>query len=141
MYYILECCASCSGRPTQLKVCNTYRIHLLARVTMSVLGTPLVVLAICKTCGVLNACVDELLKALRCYILPQQNTLPMSTRQVTKLLKTLGLGYNINHACIMCYILFRGVFASLNWSLSCRTLNFYMRYWGNALIKMGRCFR
>ena len=82
--------------PTQLKVCNTYRIHLFARATMSVLGTPLVVLTICKARGVLNACVDESLKAMRCYILPQQNTLPMSERQVTKLLKTLGPSYNIN---------------------------------------------
>lgn len=85
---------------------------------MSVLGTPLVVLTICKASGVLNACVDELLKALRCYTLPPQNTLPMSERQVTKLLKTLGPSYNMNHACTMCYILFRGVFACLDWSLN-----------------------
>ena len=90
------------------------RIPLFAGATVSLLGTLLVLLTICKAHGVSNACVDELMKALSCQILPQPNTLPSSERLASRLLRTFGLGYNIIHACLRGCVLFRGVYAGLN---------------------------
>ena len=109
------------------RLCDADKIPLFAGATVSLLGTLLVILTICKAHGVSNACVDELMKALHCQILPQPNTLPSSERQSTRLLRTLGLGYNIIHACLRGCVLFRGVFAGLNRCPTCQTPRFYRR--------------
>ena len=103
------------------------KISLFPGATVSLLGALLVVLTICKIHGVSNACVDELMKALSSQILPQPNTLPASERQATRLLRTLGLGYNIIHACIRGCILYRGDYAELNRCPTCRAPRFYKR--------------
>lgn len=109
------------------KLCEADRIPLYAGASVSLLGTLLVILTICKAHGVSNACVDELMKALSCQILPQPNTLPSSERSSTRLLRHLGLGYNIIHACMRGCVLFRGVFAGLNRCPTCSTPRFYRR--------------
>ena len=109
------------------RLCEADKIPLFAGATVSLLGTLLVILTICKAHGVSNACVDELMKALACQILPQPNTLPSSERQSTRLLRALGLGYNIIHACMRGCVLFRGVYADLNRCPTCQTPRFYRR--------------
>ena len=109
------------------KLSEADKIPLFAGATVSLLGAVLVVLTICKTHGVSNACVDELMKALSSQILPQPNTLPVSERQATRLLRTLGLGYNIIHACIRGCVLYRGDYAGLNRCPTCHAPRFYRR--------------
>lgn len=109
------------------RLCEADKIPLFAGATISLLGTLLMILTICKAHGVSNACVDELMQALHCQILPQPNTLPSSERQSTRLLRALGLGYNIIHACLRGCVLFRGVFAGLNRCPTCQTPRFYRR--------------
>lgn len=109
------------------RLCDADKIPLFAGATTSLLGTLLVILTICKAHGVSNACVDELMKALSCQILPQPNTLPPSERQATRLLRALGLGYNLIHACMRGCVLFRGVYAGLNRCPTCQTPRFYKR--------------
>ena len=109
------------------KLAEADKIPLFAGATVSLLGALLVLLTICKTHGVSNACVDELMKALSSQILPQPNTLPVSERQATRLLRTLGLGYNVIHACIRGCILYRGVHAGLNRCPTCHAPSFYKR--------------
>ena len=109
------------------RLCEADRIPLFAGATVSLLGTLLVLLTICKAHGVSNACVDELMKALSSQILPQPNTLPSSERQASRLLRALGLGYNIIHACMKGCVLFRGEFGNLNRCPTCQTPRFYKR--------------
>lgn len=109
------------------KLSEADKIPLFAGASVSLLGAVLVVLTICKTHGVSNACVDELMKALGSQILPQPNTLPASERQATRLLRTLGLGYNVIHACIRGCILYRGGHAGLNRCPTCDAPRFYKR--------------
>ena len=109
------------------KLSEADKVPLFAGATMSLLGALHVVLTICKTHGVSNACVDELLKALSSQILPQPNTLPVTERQATRLLRTLGLGYNVIHACTRGCILYRGVHAGLNRCPTCHAPRFYKR--------------
>ena len=109
------------------KLCEVDKIPLFAGATVSLLGALLVVLTICKTHGISNACVDELMKALSSQILSQPNTLPVSERQATRLLRTLGLGYNIIHACIRGCVLYKGGYARMNCCPTCHAPRFYRR--------------
>ena len=123
------------------KLCEADKIPLFAGATVSLLGALLVVLTICKIHGVSNACVDELMKALSSQILPQPNTLPVSERQATRLLRSLGLGYNIIHACIRGCVLFRGQYAGLNRCPTCDAPKFYRRGRDKKPVRVLRHFR
>lgn len=122
------------------RLADADRIPLFAGATVSLLGTLLVILTICKAHGVSNACVDELMKALSCQILPQPNTLPKSERQATRLLRTLGLGYNIIHVCLRGCVLSRGVHAGLNRCPTCQNSRFYRRGRDKKLVRVLRHF-
>ena len=116
------------------------RIPLYASATVSLLGALLVILTICKAHGVPNTCVDELLRALSNEILPQPNCLPKTERQATKLLRALGLGYTVIHACLKGCILFRGPYALLNRCPKCLTPRFYRRGKDKKPVKVVRHF-
>jgi hypothetical protein len=59
----------------------------------------LMLLNVCNSFGVFNACVDKLLKLLKHDLLPKENTCPPSHFEAKKLVSKLGLSYNTIHAC------------------------------------------
>ena len=71
------------------------------------LQTILMFLNLCNIFGVPNACVDELLKLFKHDLLPKENTCPPSHYEAQKLVRKLGLSYNIILACKNGHCLFR----------------------------------
>jgi hypothetical protein len=62
---------------------------------------------VCNIFGVLNACVDELLKLLFYDLLSKENIWPPSHYKAKKLVRTLDLSYNTIHACSNDHCLFK----------------------------------
>jgi hypothetical protein len=76
--------------------------------TLSMLCATLLILNCCKTHSVSNMFVNELLMLLSMSILPVGNCLPKSEYEANKLLRKLGLAYNMIHACPKGCCLFNG---------------------------------
>ena len=67
--------------------------------TLSMLCATLLLVNCCKTHGVSNSFMNELLMLLSMSILPQGNCLPKTEYEASKILRQLGLAYNMIHAC------------------------------------------
>ena len=92
------------------------KVPLFQNSTLSILGLNLVLLTCLKGHGAANTLVNELLGLLCKIILPQPKNCPKTEREATSILKSLGLSYNIIHACPNGCALFRG---PLETELSC----------------------
>jgi hypothetical protein len=76
--------------------------------TLSMLCATLLIVNCCKTHGVSNAFLNELLMLLSGSILPTGNCLPKTEYEASKMLRRLGLAYKMIHACRNGCCLFRG---------------------------------
>ena len=76
--------------------------------TLSMLCATLLIVNCCKTHGVSNAFMNELFMLLSMSILPVGNCLPKTEYEASKILRRLGLAYNMIHACRNGCCLFRG---------------------------------
>ena len=76
--------------------------------TLSMLCATLLIMNCCKTHGVSNMFMNELFMLLSMSILPLGNSLPKTEYEATKILKRLGLAYNMIHACPAGCCLFKG---------------------------------
>ena len=76
--------------------------------TLSMLCATLLIVNCCKTHGVSNAFMNELFMLLSMSILPVGNCLPKTEYEASKILRRLGLAYNMIHACQNGCCLFRG---------------------------------
>ena len=76
--------------------------------TLSMLCATLLIVNCCKTHGVSNTFINELLMLLSMSILPVGNCLPKSEYEASKILRRLGLAYNMIHACRNGCCLFKG---------------------------------
>ena len=76
--------------------------------TLSMLCATLLIVNCCKTHGVSNMFLNELLMLLSMSILPAGNCLPKTEYEATKILRRLGLAYNMIHACPNGCCLFKG---------------------------------
>ena len=76
--------------------------------TLSMLCATLLLVNCCKTHGVSNSFMNELLMLLSTSILPQGNCLPKTEYEASKILRRLGLAYNMINACPKGCCLFKG---------------------------------
>lgn len=76
--------------------------------TLFMLYTTLLIVNCCKTHGVSNTFMNELLMLLSMSILPLENCLSKSEYEAFKILRRLGLAYNMIHACPNGCCLFKG---------------------------------
>jgi hypothetical protein len=76
--------------------------------TLSMLCATLLIVNCCKTHGVSNTFMNELLMLLSMSIFPAGNCLPKTTYEASKILRKLGLAYNMIHACPNGCCLFKG---------------------------------
>jgi hypothetical protein len=76
--------------------------------TLSMLCATLLIVNCCKTHGVSNTFLNELLMLLSMSILPAGNCLPKTEYEASKILRRLGLAYNMIHACPNGCCLFKG---------------------------------
>jgi hypothetical protein len=76
--------------------------------TLSMLCATLLIVNCCKTHGVPNTFMNELFMLLSMSILPVGNCLPKTEYEASKILRRLGLGYNMIHACPNGCCLFKG---------------------------------
>jgi hypothetical protein len=75
---------------------------------LSMLCATLLLVNCCKTHGVSNTFISELLMLLSMSILPVGNCLPKTEYEASRILKKLGLAYNMIHACPKGCCLFNG---------------------------------
>lgn len=66
-----------------------------------------------------NALLDDLLRILNTQILPTENTLPSTWQEAKKLLQSIGMAYELIHACPNDCVLFRGEYADLSHCPQC----------------------
>ena len=76
--------------------------------SLSMLCATLLILNCCKTHGVSNMFMNELLMLLSMSILPVGNCLPKTEYEASKMLRKLGLAYKMIHACPRGCCLFKG---------------------------------
>ena len=76
--------------------------------TLSMLCATLLIVNCCKTHGVSNTFMNELFMLLSMSILPLGNCLPKTEYEASKILRRLGLAYNMIHACPNGCCLFKG---------------------------------
>jgi hypothetical protein len=76
--------------------------------SLSMLCATLLIVNCCKTHGVSNTFMNELLMLLSMSILPVGNCLPKTEYEASKILRRLGLAYNMIHACPNGCCLFKG---------------------------------
>ena len=94
------------GSNPELDIAAT--LPLYEGATLSMLCATLLIVNCCKTHGVSNMFMNELLMLLSMSILPVGNCLPKTEYEATKILRRLGLAYNMIHACPKGCCLFRG---------------------------------
>jgi hypothetical protein len=76
--------------------------------SLSMLCATLLIVNCCKTHGVSNSFLNELLMLLSMSILPKGNCLPKTEYEASKIMRRLGLAYNMIHACPVGCCLFKG---------------------------------
>ena len=84
------------------------RTPLFANSRVSVLSAVILLLNSMRMHGAPSALVDEIMSLLSKVILPEMNSLPTSEYAASKMLKKLGLRYNIIDVCPNQCLLFRG---------------------------------
>jgi hypothetical protein len=87
--------------------------QLYAGLNISVISATIVIINMAVIHGVSNAYVDELLKYLATVLLPVGNLLPSSHYEAKRLIRKLGLNYNIIHACPKGCVLYRKEYKDL----------------------------
>lgn len=87
---------------------ETAHTLLFAGARLSSLTATLLLLNLCRTHGCSNIFVTELFTILALSILPEVNTLPKSEYHASKILRQLGLSYEIIAVCPNNCMLFRG---------------------------------
>ena len=95
-----------SGTNPEMDIAAT--LPLYEGSTLSMLCATLLIVNCCKTHGVSNMFMNELLMLLSMSILPVGNSLPKTEYEATKILRRLGLAYNMIHACPNGCCLFKG---------------------------------
>ena len=83
-------------------------LPLYAGNKLSMLCATLLIVNCCKTHGVANTFLNELLMLLSMSILPVGNCLSKTEYEASKILRKLGLAYNMIHACPKGCCLFKG---------------------------------
>jgi hypothetical protein len=86
---------------------------LFADAQLSCLSATLLFLNCLRVHGTSNALINELFMLLSKSVLPTVNSLPISEYSASKMLKYLGLGYEMIHSCQDGCMLFRGVGSEL----------------------------
>jgi hypothetical protein len=86
---------------------------LYTGLNVSVISATIVMINMAVIHGVSNAYVNELLKYLVTVLLPQGNMLPSSHYEARRLIRKLGLNYNVIHACLSGCILYRNEYNDL----------------------------
>jgi hypothetical protein len=81
---------------------------------LSMLCATLLIVNCCKTHGVSNMFMNELLMLLSMSILPVGNCLPKTEYEASKILRRLSLAYNMIHACPKGCCLFKGELEELD---------------------------
>ena len=81
---------------------------------VSTISASIVLINMAVIHNVSNAYVDELLKYLSTVLLPQGNCLPKSHYEGKRMIKKLGLNYNIIHTCPEGCVLYRGEYENLD---------------------------
>jgi len=76
--------------------------------SVSLISATIVLINMAVVHGVSNAYVDELMKYLSTILLPSSNVLPVSYYKAKKLIRKLGLNYDIIHTCPDGCVLYRG---------------------------------
>jgi hypothetical protein len=89
------------------------RTPLFCGSNLSRLDCTLMVMNVCRTHKVSNACITELLCLFSKVILPSPNSLPASERVATAMVSRLGLRYDSIDACRNGCVLFRREYAAL----------------------------
>ena len=92
--------------------------------TVSRLDTTLLLMNVCRTHKVTNACISELLHLFSKVILPLPNSLPTSEGIATAMLNRLGLRHEAIHACRNGCVLFRKEFAERETCPICEACRF-----------------
>ena len=95
--------------------------------TLSMLCATLLIVNCCKTHGVSNMFLNELLMLLSLSILPVGNCLPKTEYEASKILRQLGLAYNMIHACPKGCCLFRGELEDLEKCPVCESDRYRMQ--------------
>jgi hypothetical protein len=80
---------------------------------VSTISATIVLINMAVIHSVSNAYVDELLKYLNTVLLPSENRLPKSHYEAKKLIRKLGLSYDIIHTCPSGCVLYRGEYENL----------------------------
>ena len=93
---------------SNLEIDTAATLPLYEGSTVSMLCATLLILNCCKTHGVSNMFMNELLMLLSMSILPVGNCLPKTEYEASKILRNLGLAYNMIHACPNGCCLFQG---------------------------------
>ena len=85
------------GSSPEIDIAST--LPLYEGSTLSMLCATILIVNCCKTHGVSNSFMNELLMLLSMSILPPGNCLPKTEYEASKILRRLGLAYNLIHAC------------------------------------------
>jgi hypothetical protein len=81
--------------------------------SVSIISAVIVIINMAVIHGVNNTYVDELLSYLSTVLLPTGNQLPSTHYEAKKLIRKLGMNYDIIHACPDGCVLFRGEYKDL----------------------------
>jgi hypothetical protein len=92
---------------------DEFRTPLFCGSNLSRLDSTLMLMNVCRTHKVTNACITELLHLFSKVILPLPNSLPTSEGVATSMVTKLGLSYDAIDACINGCVLFRREYADL----------------------------
>lgn len=91
---------------------------------LSRLDTTLLVMNVCRTHKVSNACISELLHLFSKVILPSPNSLPSSEGIATNILRRLGLRYDAIDACRNGCVLFRAEYEGMETCPFCQACRY-----------------
>jgi hypothetical protein len=95
------------------------RIPLFEGSILTSLSSTLLILNCCKTHGVTNVFVNELLGLLKQNVFPQPNTLLATKHGASNVLNRLELAYNVIHACVKGCMLFHGFHENVDHCVKC----------------------
>ena len=100
--------------PSTTTINDEYTTPLFCGSGLSRLDTTLLVMNVCRTHKVSNACITELLQLFSKVILPSPNSLPSSEGAAATMLCRLGLQYNAIDVCRNGCVLFRREYADMD---------------------------
>ncbi|XP_059074295.1 uncharacterized protein LOC131874628 [Cryptomeria japonica] len=97
------------------------RTPVFSNADTSILATLMLLLNLKVTHGLTNTCFTDILRLLANKILPKDNKLPHSHREVSLVMKDIGMEYNTYDACPNDHILYYGRNANLQQCPVCHT--------------------